>query len=108
QPQPKALEQLGNRLRLHLEAVAFPQLRERLRVRLSDATQVDELLEEALEPGRRDDLEDPARLVARVPERVPLVARLEHQVARPGLDDVVAQQRAHAPLEDEAVLVLAR
>src|ERR687896_314427 len=42
------------------------------------------------------------------PERVPLVARLEAQVARPRLDDVVAQQCAHAPLEDEAVLVLAR
>ena len=66
-----------------------------------------ELAEELLEPGRRDDLEDPAGLVARVPERVPLVARLEDEVARAGLDDVVAQQRAHAPLEHVAVLVLA-
>src|SRR5204862_7895226 len=54
------------------------------------------------------DLEDPARLVARVPERVPLVARLVDEVTGPRLDDVVAEQRAHAPLEDVAVLVLAR
>ena len=33
---------------------------------------------------------------------------LKHEVARPGLDDVVAEQRAHPPLEHEAVLVLAR
>ena len=39
---------------------------------------------------------------------MPLVAGLEDQVARPGLDDVIAQQRAYAPLEDEAVVVLAR
>ena len=38
---------------------------------------------------------------------MPLVARLEDQVAGPGLDDVVAQQRTHAPLEHVAVLVLA-
>src|SRR5581483_8808905 len=41
-------------------------------------------------------------------ERVPLVARLEHEIARPGLHDLVAQQRAEPALEDEAVLVLAR
>jgi hypothetical protein len=39
---------------------------------------------------------------------VPLVARLVDQVAGSGLDDVVAQQRTHAPLEHVAVLVLAR
>ena len=49
-----------------------------------------------------------ARLVAGVPERVPLVARLVDEVAGPGLDDVVAEQRAHPALDDVAVLVLAR
>jgi len=39
---------------------------------------------------------------------VPLVARLKDELARPGFDDIVAEQRAHASLEDEAVLVLAR
>ena len=67
-----------------------------------------ELVEEVLEAARRDDLEDPAGLVAGVPERVPLVARLEHEVADLGVDDLVAEQRAHPPLEHEAVLVLAR
>src|SRR5919108_109714 len=106
--QPEALEELGNRLRLHLERVALRQLRECLGVGLRDTAQVDELLEEPLEPGRRDDLEDPARLVAGIPERVPLVSRLEYQVARASLDDVVAEQRTHASLQHEAVFVLAR
>src|SRR4051812_19831414 len=81
-PQPEALKQLGNRLRPHLKAIALPELCERLLISLGHTTHVDELLEEALETGRRDDLEDPAGLVARVPERVPLVARLEDQVTR--------------------------
>src|SRR5215208_1296021 len=106
-PQSEALKQLGNRLRPHLKAIALPELCERLLIRLGHTAHVDELPEEALETGRRDDLENPAGLVARVPERVPLVARLEDQVPRPGLDDV-AQQCAHAPLENEAVLILAR
>ena len=53
----------------------------------------EELVEEVLEAARGDDLEDRARLVARVPERVPLVARLVHEVAGVGVDDVVAEQR---------------
>ena len=57
----------------------------------------------------RDDLEDPARLITGVPTRVPLVAPLEDELARTGLDDIVRRAaRAHASLEDEAVLVLAR
>jgi hypothetical protein len=106
--QPEAVEQLGHRLAPQLEAVAVAELRQRHRVRLERAAQGHELAEVVLEPGRRDDLEDPARLVARVPERVPLVARLVDEVAGPGLDDVVAEERAHPPLHDVAVLVLAR
>jgi hypothetical protein len=37
---------------------------------------------------------------------VPLAPGLEDEVARPGLDDVVAELSAHPPLEHEAVLVL--
>src|SRR5919109_4741023 len=88
-------------------AVARAERGQLIRVSIDRTAHVRELPEEALEPRRRDDLEDPARLVARVPERVPLVARLEDEIARPGLDDLVAEQRAHPPLEDEAVLVLA-
>ena len=54
-----------------------------------------------------EELEDPARLVAGGPERVPLAPRLEDEIAGAGLDDVVAQQGAHASLEHVAVLVLA-
>src|SRR5205823_12330757 len=64
--------------------------------------------EETLEAGRGDDLEDPARLVPGVPEGVPLVAGLEDEVARAGLEDLVTQECAHAALQDVAVLVLAR
>src|SRR5689334_8121327 len=98
-PQPETLEEVWNPVWLHLEAVALSELREGFRIGLGDAAHLDELLEEALESGRRDDLEDPARLVARVPERVPLVAWLEDQVARPGLNDVITEQRADPPLQ---------
>src|SRR5690242_21160103 len=37
-----------------------------------------------------------------------LVARLEDEIARACLHDLVAEQGAHSPLEDEAVLVLPR
>ena len=104
----EALEQPGHRLRLHLQAVLLVQGRELLGVGLERAAQGIEPAEELLEAGRRDDLEDPGRLLTRVPERVPLVARLVDEVARAGLDDVVAQQGAHAALKDVAVLVLAR
>jgi hypothetical protein len=47
-------------------------------------------------------------LIAGVPEGVPLVARLEDQVAWAADHDLVAEQRAHLPLDDVAVFVLAR
>src|SRR5919198_6263018 len=107
-PQPEALDQLGNALELEVMAIARAEGGQLVRVRIDRAAQVRELPEEVLEAGRRDDLEDPARFVSRVPEGVPLVARLEHEVTRAGLDHLVPQERAHASLEDEAVLVLAR
>src|SRR5919198_6668738 len=107
-PQPEALEQLGNALELEVMAVALAERGQLIRVRVDRAAHVGELPEEVLEARGRDDLEDPARLVARVPEGVPLVARLEDEVAGTCLHDVVPEQGAHAPLEHEAVLVLAR
>jgi hypothetical protein len=56
-----------------------------------------ELLEVMLERRRRDDLEDPALGIAGVPEGVPLVARLEREVAGFGVDHVVAEQRPSRP-----------
>src|ERR671912_2834258 len=81
--QTEALEQPGNALRLHLERVPLAERPQRLRRRVPRPAQCNELGEVPLEAGGRDDLEDARRLVARVPERMPLIARLEHQVARP-------------------------
>src|SRR5213082_2620316 len=67
-------------------------------VDLGDASQVDELLEEPLESRGGDDLENPRRLLARIPERVPLVARLEDQIAGTADQHLVSQERADAPL----------
>jgi len=61
-----------------------------------------------LEAGGCDDLEDPGGLVTGVPKRVPLVAGLEDEVARTGLEDFLAEQRAHASFEHVAVFVLTR
>jgi hypothetical protein len=105
-PQAEALDEAGDAVGIHLQRVARAELRERLRRGRGGAAQVDELLEVALEAGRGDDLEDPRRLIARVPERVPLVARLVDQIARAGDDDLVPEQCADLPLQDVAVLVL--
>jgi hypothetical protein len=73
---------------------------------LGDPAEVNELGEEAFEPCRGDDFEDSARLVAGVPERVPLSARFVDEVPLACLDVLVTQQCAHTSLNDEAVLVL--
>src|SRR5262249_51815226 len=65
-----------------------------------------ELLEIVLEPRRRDDLEDPARSIPCIPEGMPLVARLECEIPRLCVEDVLTQERSHPPLEHVAVLVL--
>lgn len=67
----------------------------------------DHLLEVPLKSRGRDHLEDASRLVACVPERVPLTPRLEDQVARVPVDDLVTEKRTELSFENEAVLVLA-
>ena len=66
-----------------------------------------ELVEEVLKSGGRDDLEDAARGIAGVPEGVPLAARLEYQVTRPGVNDIRAELGAEAAFEHIAVLIFA-
>src|SRR4029453_4679045 len=95
-------------LRIHLEAVARAEIRENLRGCPGDATEVDEFGEESLKAGRRDDLQNPGRLITRVPERVPLVAGLEHQIPWVGDQHFVTEKRAHPALEHVAVLVFTR
>src|SRR5207247_496889 len=66
----------------------------------------DHILEVMFESGRRDDLEDSTHGIAGIPKGVPLIARLEHQVAGICVDDLVAQRRTEPALEDKTVLVL--
>src|SRR6185437_9688461 len=87
---------------------AFAERRQLLRGGLERTAESVELGEELVEARRGDDLQHPAGLLAGVPEGVPLAARLEHELAAPRLDHLVAEQRAHPPLEHEAVLVLTR
>src|SRR5690242_11428652 len=55
--EPEALEEAGNGLRPQLEAVPRAQPGDRVRVAGDGTAQIGELLEEALEAGRRDDLQ---------------------------------------------------
>jgi hypothetical protein len=105
-PEAESLEQARDAARVHLELVAGAELAEDARLGLRHPAEVDQLVEEALEACGRDDLEQARGFVARVPERVPLVAWLEDQVARRSDDDVVAEQSADAAFEHVAVLVL--
>jgi hypothetical protein len=79
--QIEALDQPGDAAWVHLELVAGAEVGQSLGVGLRDSSELDEFGEESLEAGRRDDLEKPRRLIAGVPEGVPLVTRLEDQVA---------------------------
>jgi hypothetical protein len=93
---------------VHLEPVLGVQGDDRVdvvRVRFQDLR---ELLEEVLETRRRDDLQEPCRLIGRVPEGVPDVARLVDEVAGSCMDDLVTQLEPPGPFEHERVLVLAR
>src|ERR1035437_10125053 len=104
--QIEALDELGNAVGVHLELVADAELGQGLWVGLCDAAEVDKLAEESLEAGGRDDLQKPRREIAGVPEGVPLVARLEDQIAWACGHDFVAQQRPDASLHYVAVFVL--
>src|SRR5437764_6659461 len=75
---------------------------------LRDAAVLDEFGEESLEAGGGDDLEDPTCFLAGVPERVPLVAGFEDELARTGFEHLLAEEGSHAAFQHVAVLVLAR
>ena len=84
-----ALDQARDAVRVHVKLIARAQFAEGFRIGLGDAAQVDQLGEEALETSRRDDFENPARLIPGVPEGVPFAARLEDQVAGTGLQNLI-------------------
>src|SRR5690242_10190618 len=87
--QAEALGDADRPLGVELDAVALAEVGHLLRG--WGARQLAHLAEEVVEATRRDDLEDSARRVAGVPERVPLVARLEDEVAGVGVDLVVSE-----------------
>ncbi len=107
--QPESPAEPGHALDVELERVARGELAQPPGVRAGGpavAEHVGQLAEVVLEPAGRDHLDDPALRVARVPERVPLPAWLEHPRAGTGLDDPLAEERPERPLDDERVLVL--
>ncbi len=77
EPEPETLEKAGNCLGLHLEPIALTKGAERLRLRLCDASELNQLAEELFETSRGDDFEQAGRLITCVPERVPLIARFK-------------------------------
>jgi len=85
------LAEPGDALRVHVDAVARAGVCEADEVGLAGRVDLGELAEEVLEAGGRDDLDDLAGLVAGVPERVPLVAWLEHPRSGAGRHDLVAE-----------------
>src|SRR3954447_6267633 len=107
-PKVEAREQIGNRLRPDLEPVTGCDGTELSRFDRAEPAHFDQLVEVLLESAGRDDLQDSRRLVGRVPEGVPLIARLVDEVARVRDHYLVAKKCAQSALEDEAVLVLAR
>src|SRR4029077_2377454 len=99
----------GDAFRVHLEGVAGAEICEAGEVGAAfGGVDVGQLTEEVLEACGRDDLDDLAGRVAGVPERVPLIARLEHPRAGAGSDDLVAEECAELSLEHVGVLVLLR
>jgi len=66
-----------------------------------------ELREIPFESRGRDDLQESGRLIAGVPERVPLVSWFENEVAGSSLYYVLPEQRTDASREDIAVFVFA-
>ncbi len=61
--------------------------------------------EEVFEPTGRDDLQDSAWRVTRIPERMPLVAGLEHEITSFGMDDIIAELCSQTAFQDVAVLI---
>lgn len=66
-----------------------------------------DLVEVLFEASGGHDLQYSARLVAGVPERMPLIPGLPYQLAGAGMEDFIAQQEAEAPSGYQGELILA-
>jgi hypothetical protein len=64
-----------------------------------------QLHEVTLKPGRRDDFQDARRLVARIPEGMPLIAWLEDQVASIAENNLSTQISANPPFNYKTVFI---
>src|ERR1700682_6411190 len=106
-PDTVGCHQPRNAVQVDLSSVLGCERRHPDRIKLAASSQIGDLVEELLEAGRRDDLENARRRVACIPKRVPLAARLEDQVAHLAIDELAAQVGADSSLEDKAVLILA-
>src|SRR5207302_11428857 len=77
--EPEPLAEAWDALRVHLEGVTAAEVGEAREIGAAfGGVNLGQFAEEVLEARGRDDLDDLARRVAGVPERVPLVARFEH------------------------------
>src|SRR5207237_3518943 len=94
-----------DRVEVDLELVAVDDLFDRRFVSSRGGEQRRALAEVVLEARGRDHLEHPRRLVACVPYGVRDSAWLEHELARTGLEDPLAQLYANASFEHVRVLV---
>src|SRR5689334_7195188 len=82
-PQSVLLDEPGDARQVDLEPVLGCHLPDRGRIgHAAVAKQVYKPLEVALESARRDDLEEPGRLVPGVPEGVPMATGLDDQIPR--------------------------
>jgi hypothetical protein len=90
--QIEALHQVRNAGRVHLQPVSLAELSEGVRIELCYSAASEQLAEELLKTGRRNQLNDTRRLITRVPEGVPLVTRFEYQVALLAENYFIAQQ----------------
>jgi hypothetical protein len=87
--------------------VAVAEVAEDGWVCLCDAAEVDEFRKEALEAAGAMISRIRPGVVAGVPERVPLAAGPEDEVAGAGFEHVVTEERSHAAFEHVAVFVFA-
>ena len=105
--EPETLAEARDAVGIHIDGVTRAQVDETRGIRSARGReQLGELAEERLEARRGDDLDDLARGIACVPERVPLIAGLENPRSRAGGHYLLAEQRSERPLDDEGVFVL--
>src|SRR5579864_2638092 len=100
------LHELRHACEVHVQVVLCGQREQGSRIWWASRNRVHKRLEEILEAGGCDDLQQPGWFVARVPERVPLIARLEDQVTGLAVDDLPTEVGSDTPFEYVAVFVL--